>query len=321
MKIAFTICSANYLPFAKALANTLSKHNSDYTFSIVLLDKLPQTDLSFFAPHPILTITQLQLPQFEEMNSKYNIFELSCALKPFVLEYFIKKYPAAEVVIYFDSDILVFNKLTVCEEALKNHSLVITPHINTPLNEDGHLPSEEIILKAGLYNAGFIAINNSQHSLDFISWWKERLLIKCFNDTQKGLFVDQLWLSYVPIFFPTTCVLKNPGYNVAYWNLNERDLSGTTTYFINQHSELVFFHFSGYDIHNPEFISKYQTRFDFESKSVLLPLFEEYRNRIFENHYAEYKDIQPAFGFVKELVPPKKRVLLKNYLTNKRCKK
>ncbi len=311
MKIAFTICSANYLPFAKALGDTLIKHNNDYTFSIVLLDKLPSTDLSFFASHTILPVQHLQLPQFKEMNSKYNIFELSCALKPFALEYFIEKNPNAEVVIYFDSDILLFNKLTSCEEALKNHSIVITPHINTPLNEDGFLPNEEIILKAGLYNAGFIAVNNSQNTLDFLSWWKEILLVKCFNNQQKGLFVDQLWLSYVPLFFPSTHVFKNLGYNVAYWNLHERDLSGSTTYLINKHTKLVFFHFSGYEIYNPDFISKYQNRFNFKSKPLFLPLFEEYKNRVLANKYVEYKDIQPAFGFVNEVIPQKKKSFIK----------
>ena len=307
MKIAFTICSANYLPFAKALGDTFIKHNDDYIFSIVLLDNLPPTNLSFFAPHTILTITQLQLPQFEEMNSKYNIFELSCAMKPFVLEYFIKTYPSAEVAIYFDSDILVFNKLIACEVELKTHSAVITPHINYPLSEDGYFPNEQLILRSGLFNAGFIAINNSQDALDFINWWKERLIEKCFNNMQNGLFVDQAWLSYVPIFFPTISIFKNSGYNVAYWNLHERELSGNKPYRINTNVALVFFHFSGYDIHNPELISKYQNRYSFESKPEFLPLFEEYRNRIFENRYDQYKDIQPAFGFIKELDLPKKK--------------
>lgn len=311
MKIAFTICSANYLPFAKALGDTFIKHNSDYKFLIVLLDNLPDTDLNFFNPHTIIEITQLQIQEFEEMNSKYNIFELSCALKPFVLEYFIQSNPTADVVIYFDSDILVFNKLLACEEVLKSQSVVITPHIIHPLSEDGLFPNEEIILKAGLYNAGFIAVNNSKDALNFIAWWKERLLMKCFNDTQKGLFVDQLWLSYVPLFFPSTCVLKNPGYNVAYWNLQERNLTIVDNYCINGESELVFFHFSGFDIHNPEVISKYQNRFSFETKPEYKILFEEYTNRVLANGYEEYKVLQPAFGFVKEIIPPKKKPFLK----------
>lgn len=311
MKIAFTICSANYLPFAKSLGDTLIKHNSDYLFSIVLLDSISPTDLSFFVSHTILPIENLQIPQFEEMNTKYNIFELSCALKPFVLGYFIKEYQDAEVVIYFDSDILIFNKLTDCEEALKNFSVVITPHINNPLTEDSLFPNEQLILRSGLFNAGFIAVNSSQNAIDFISWWSERLLIKCYNDMQNALFVDQLWLSYVPIFFPSACIFKHPGYNVAYWNLQERSLSVNATYFINGNSELVFFHFSGYDINNPEVISKYQNRFSFETKPEYKILFEEYTNRVLANGYEQYKAYQPAFGFVKEIVQSKKKSFFK----------
>ena len=168
MKIAFTICSTNYLPFAKALGDTFMQHNSDYAFSIVLIDTLPSGEVSFFEPHPIIEITKLGLPEFDEMNNKYNIFELSCALKPYVIEYFIRHNPSAEVIAYFDSDILVYNKLTLCEYALKKHPVTLTPHINISLDEDGHFPNEEILLKAGLFNAGFIAVNNSKEAKEFI---------------------------------------------------------------------------------------------------------------------------------------------------------
>lgn len=311
MKTAFTICSANYLPYAKALGDSFIKYNSDYSFTIVLIDTLPLNDLRFFQPLNIVEISRIQLPEFEEMNRRYNIFELICALKPFVISYFIETIKSAEIVVYFDSDILVYNKLADCEIALKEHPVVLTPHIIRPLEDDGLIPDEGLLLKAGLYNAGFFAVNNSSGAISFLHWWKRRLLNRCFNDMTRGLFVDQLWLSLVPVFFPSTCVLRHPGYNVAYWNFQERSISGSDSYTINKDFPLVFFHFSGYDILDPENISRHQNRFTFETLPEYRPLFYEYKNRVLANRYNEYANVKPAYGVVKDEIGwPKKKNLL-----------
>ena len=70
MKISFTICSANYLPFAKSLADSLVKYNPDHRFYIILLDRVPEKDMSFFQPHRLITAEEMQVTGFEEMNEK-----------------------------------------------------------------------------------------------------------------------------------------------------------------------------------------------------------------------------------------------------------
>ena len=57
----------------------------------------------------------------------------------------------------------------------------------------------------------------------FLSWWEERLRRECRIAPTTGLFVDQRWVDFVPSYFEHT-VVTDEGYNVAYWNLFEREL-------------------------------------------------------------------------------------------------
>src|ERR1017187_7472506 len=39
------------------------------------------------------------------------------------------------------------------------------------------------------------------------------------------MFVDQKWINLAPCFFENVKILKQPGCNMAFWNLHERHLS------------------------------------------------------------------------------------------------
>ncbi|RYZ46869.1 MAG: glycosyl transferase, partial [Chitinophagaceae bacterium] len=58
MNLAFTICTASYLPFAKALGDSLVQHNPDYAFKIVLLDDFKANE-KFFQPHEIIPVADM----------------------------------------------------------------------------------------------------------------------------------------------------------------------------------------------------------------------------------------------------------------------
>lgn len=289
MNIAFTICSANHLPFAKSLADSILQHNSNYKFIIALADTYDKYDRNFFVPHTIIPVTEMDLPFFKELSDKYNIFELSCALKPFVARYLLDANKDCEAFFYFDSDILVYAPLIQAEAILQNHCLIITPHIATPLTYEAGISTELSVLRTGLYNAGFFAINRTTESLMFLEWWQERLKYNCFDDAANGLFVDQLWLNFAPIYFRNTYVLYNPGYNLAYWNFLERKLTMENGKFmVNGNHPLVFFHYSGFNIHQPQTISKHKKQHVLEMVPEYFPLFEKYISVVNSNNITDF---------------------------------
>ncbi len=56
-------------------------------------------------------------------------------------------------------------------------------------------------------------------------WWNDRLLSFCYDDIPNGLFVDQRWCDHVPSFFDHVAILRDPGLNVASWNLSHRTVT------------------------------------------------------------------------------------------------
>lgn len=85
---------------------------------------------------------------------------------------------------------------------------------------------------------------------------------ECYEDFKEGLFDDQIWLNFVPLYFQKVCILKHSGYNIAYWNLHDRMIEKMDgVYLVNNEYPLVFFHFSGFSIHAPESLSKHQSRY------------------------------------------------------------
>lgn len=291
MTIAFTICSINYLAQAKTLGDSLKETNPEIQYFIGLVDKLEGVTFSesHRVPYTLLEVHQIGISQFDQMCDDYNITELNTAVKPYFFSYFFKKYPQAEKVIYFDPDIIVYQPLAQLLKNLDTHNAVVTPHICSPI-EDTKTPNELHHLNTGVFNLGFCAFRKSTASLNFITWWERKLRHECKISLCEGLFVDQNWMNFVPLFLPDTYIEKDLGHNAAYWNLHERRFSKSEqNYYINGTIPLIFFHYSGYDPRKPEEISKYQNRFRFDERIDLKGLFENYHTKLLENGNDYYR--------------------------------
>ena len=288
MSLTFTICSNNYLSQAIVLGNSLLKHNPDYTFKICLVDrKIVEIDYASI-PFEIIEVQNIGMVAFEEMFKRYNIIELNTAVKPFCFNFFFKKVPDAELVFYLDPDIVVYNPFMELESALIENEIVITPHFTSPINDNKN-QAETDFLNSGLYNLGFLGLKKGEESKKLLSWWSERLIDKAFINLEKGMFTDQIWINFVPLFFNKVHILKNPGYNMAYWNLHERLLSDKLEVINNNIVyPLIFYHFSGYNPLSPEILSRYQNRFTFENRLDIVNLFKGYTKDLIDNNYLTY---------------------------------
>lgn len=296
MKIIFTICSNNYLSQAKTLGDSLLVHNPDYTFIIGLTDEFDERiDYGLFSPHIILPVKNIGILQFDDLWKKYDIVEFNTCVKASYFKYIFSAYPKANNVCYFDPDIVVYHSLSILEEAFLENEILITPHVLSPVEIDDKHPSEYTFLNFGLYNLGFIGVHrNCTLQAGFLNWWENRILTLGYNKPCDGLYVDQLWINLVPIFFEKVILLKNIGLNVAPWNLHERTVLHTidNKYKMNDGSPLYFFHFSSYNYKNIDALSKYYSRYSFETHKELKKLYIEYNVKLVGNKIDDFEKIE-----------------------------
>ncbi len=142
---------------------------------------------------------QLGIADWHRFAFQYTPFELACAIKPFAIAELLQR--GYEEVIYLDGDMNLYGPMSAVASALKDHSIVLTPHLLKPLPCDGKRPDETAFLIAGTFNAGFLAVRADATTARFIEWWKNMCTSKCYVDLAASLFVDQKWLELVPGMF------------------------------------------------------------------------------------------------------------------------
>jgi glycosyltransferase involved in cell wall biosynthesis len=191
--------------------------------------------------------------ELNHMAAIYEVTEFATSLKPWLLEHLLDK--GASSVLYLDPDVQVFDRLDDLAQAAEQSGIAITPHARAPFPRDNKMTDEKAILAVGVYNLGFIGVG--QRSRPFLAYWKERLRRESRNDTGNMRFVDQRWVDFVPGMFDCE-IVREPRFNVAYWNLHERRLEWTGERYEVEHKPLGFFHFSGYSPASRHVLSRHQ---------------------------------------------------------------
>jgi glycosyltransferase involved in cell wall biosynthesis len=286
MPAACTIVARNYLSHARILAASYLQHHRGSRFYLLVVDGLPENVDVGVEGVELVNTRDLELPHFYEMCFKYDVTELSTAVKPTFLANLIEGR-GEQCVMYIDPDILIARPLDQVVAALRHSSVVLTPHLCEPIPDDGCSPSEQDILIAGAYNLGFLAVKTSPVTLDFLKWWEKRLRNLCVADPSRGLMVDQRWVDLVPTLFPSCQLVRDESYNAAYWNLHSREVGRNADGFTINGQPLTFFHFSGFNPRHPQRLSKHQTRHRVVPGSALAELLETYARLQFENGYEQ----------------------------------
>jgi glycosyltransferase involved in cell wall biosynthesis len=281
-RIIFTIASANYLAHAATLMQSVRARHPEATRLIVLADA-PRTLAFADLAADIVPCDALDIPLIDNMKLWYTCIEFNTALKPYAFRHIFAA--GAREVIYLDPDIQLFAPMEEAFAALQDHSLVLTPHIQRPL-EDGKQPDDHAILKSGVYNLGFLGARNDEETAGLLDWWARRTFLHCRVDVEANLFTDQRWMDLAPCFVSAPYILRDPGYNVAYWNIAQRVVQNPVPgQWTVDGRPLVFFHYSGMSADDPEIFSHHQSRFEADALGPVASLCAAYREKLFENSW------------------------------------
>ena len=297
MPVFFTIASRNYLAYAITLMQSVAAQYPDAARYLILADRAEAEDDDALATAPFVSIAAeaLALPDFDAFAFRYTIMEFNTAIKPYAFAHLRGRHPGAGIV-YLDPDILVVEPLTEVEAAFADGALaVLTPHLVDPVDDDRQ-PGEREILASGTYNCGFVAVGAHAEADRLIAWWADRLEFGALSDIAAGLFTDQKWVDLVPGLFPDVHILRDEGYNLAYWNLSQRPVSRQGLHWYAGKQRLAFVHFSGVDLDRPAQFSKHQNRHTQATIGKLRPLYADYLARLAANGHAEHRSKPYAFG-------------------------
>lgn len=292
-----TIASKNYLGMVRVFAESVRRTNPGTPVYVLLVDRVENRFDPANEPYHLIPLEELDnIPNAPHFFFKYDPIELNTAAKPYFLEYLFRKF-GIEKICYFDPDIMVFASLDDLWKLLDFHSMVVTPHITTPYQDELH-PSELEINMAGVFNLGFLGIANTPASAAFLEWWQARLYDYCYLNPAMGMHVDQNWVNFAPSMYNDVCILRDNACNIAYWNLHERGrrlrFEGDTLFI--DHQPAVFYHFSGFDPGHIEAISRHQNRFTLADFPNLRPLFTYYRDLLRRSDYDGIKNWSYAFS-------------------------
>lgn len=248
MVYVYTSINGAYLANARILAKSVKKIHPEWKF--VLLFNDIESDYINWRKEPfdeVLYAHHLPVENFRNWFFKYTVVELCTAVKGIAAQYLFDKR-GADKVIYLDPDTVVFSDMSQIVDLLEEYSAILTPHLTDAEEEmEGIFSHEMAALKHGTFNLGFYAFNKSKESREFLDWWANRIERFSYADFNKGLFTDQKWCNLAPYLFENILVLKDRSYNVATWNIKNRNITQSPdgSWLVNN-KPLHFYHFSGF---------------------------------------------------------------------------
>ncbi len=301
---AGTIVAKNYVSYARVWARSFLEHHPDSRVFVLLSDRNDGLIDADSEPFELIEVASLGISELVEMAFRYDVMELSTAVKPAFLDWLLN-VAGGDIALYFDPDILILDRVSPVLDALEDANVVLTPHALSPLPTDGLQPTEGAFLVSGSYNLGFIGVRRSPETNRMLSWWASRLVKGCASAPEKGLFTDQKWIDLVPSFFEGVTILRDPSLNIAYWNLHARgDITEIEGRYFLGGEPVRFFHFSGLNPEDPSSVSKHQNRFHLtDLSSDAQVLFHRYASAVLREGFRTTRKLPYAYGSFEDGEP------------------
>jgi hypothetical protein len=240
MRLTFvTTVSRSYLPLARIVMKSVAEQHPDSCRLILLLDESEaalEEHAQLLRPSDLIT-DKLELSVLQTI---YAPIEYATALKPKLLMHALD---SADIVFFVDPDMRLFQPMTSAIEAIQaGTGTLVTPHRTTAPAMEHRVFYEWTLKNYGTYNTGFVGVSDA--SLPMLQWWDSRLRRECLDDLAAPEWVDQRIMDLAPGYFDLD-IFKDLGYNVGWWNLDERTLHRRDGIWYAGSEPLILMHYSG----------------------------------------------------------------------------
>ena len=268
MKNFCTYFDHNFLSRGMCLYKSIKQYEHEFTLWILCLTEECQDTLRAMQLPGVKLISLEQLEKYDKdlknVENTRNRIEYYFTMSPCLPLYILTQQENMEDITYLDADLYFFDSYMRVFDEIGDASIAIIPHNYVPkMLEKG-------AEKNGIYNVGWITWKNNDAGKECLSWWRKKCIEWCYDRHEEGRFADQKYLDSWPETFKDVTVLKNPGLNLAPWNVGKHSLENKEAIYVSG-EKLIFYHFHGLkQINNHEFDCHLRTYFVKRQKSFLI---------------------------------------------------
>lgn len=274
--------------------NSVSAFHPEWLRVVLLADRAGD----FFDPagesFQVLSVQHLPLPDKQGTLFYYAPRDLEAALKPWLFRWLFDTR-GVDRAIFLDARCWVVSELSMLVEALDAGApMVLSAHLLGSLPDDKR-PAEVDVLRWGAHDGAVVAMaRDSSVGTEMLAWWQDRAYRHALRIPEQGLWGDQRWFDLAAARWPVF-TLRDPGYNVAYWNLLERPVTREGTRYVARARPLALFQFEGFDPERPDRLSASDERHGDELPASVRELSSAYAAALLEAGYRSCKTFPYAY--------------------------
>ncbi|MFN8263657.1 MAG: hypothetical protein U0T07_09040 [Chitinophagales bacterium] len=287
-----TYFDKNYLSRGLAMYHSLKENTDGFQLYVLCLDD--ETAAYFLDNNSIypevvtLTTADIELQDTKLALSKTNRskVEYYFTLSPCLPLYLLKKFQLPHIC-SLDADILFLSSPTPIFDALKNYSVIITPH-----KFSREITELELY---GKFNVSFQIFKNDETGIACLEHWRTKCLEWCGDvyDEKQDRFADQKYLDNWETLFPNKVKSLNDNVSgIAPWNLNNYQLTSKDGKFYSYGKPIIFYHFHHFKLLQTHVASNGFYFYKAKPNKVL--------NKLYLNYWNQLIAIEIKLGFKKE---------------------
>jgi hypothetical protein len=252
-------------------------------------------------PYELILLRELDIPEPTRFRFGLTQQQLTYAATPYLIDELLER--GYDRVLFVKQESLVLGELATVASSLTPGGVGLTPHLVAPVESADAEERELMILLAGVFNAGLVAVAAGDASGRLLKWWQERVHRHCRYAVAEGMHYEQRWLDLAPAYFEEVRVLHDPGLNVGHWNLPDRRVRVTNgSVHVDDHPCRLF-RFSGYDADRPAAATRYSPRLQTSELGDAGIVFERYRSALLDARWAETRSWPYAYDHFSDGVP------------------
>ncbi len=236
-----TYFDINYLARGLCLLDSLERHCSEFTLTILCLDEPCLEQIRELRRDNIFPVSLSELetanPDLLEVKAERNTLEYYYTCGPSFIRYVLNINPDIDLITYLDADMYFYSNPQPLFDLFNGHSIGVVGH---------NLPEFRRSYKTGLFNVGWISFRRDDDGMACLYHWQSQCIDWCYERYEDGKYCDQLYLDEWPKLYTGFYEFTHHGANVASWNVGDYRFSLRNSQVFVDDDPLVFYHFHGF---------------------------------------------------------------------------